>query len=47
MVRELIAKHAKIDLQMDDGVFALFIPCQNGHIVVARELIAKGVKIDL
>ena len=47
VVREHIAKGAKIDLQMDDGTSALVIASQEGHIEVVRELIAKGAKIDL
>ena len=42
MVRELIAKGAKIDLQVDDGTSPLlYSQLQHGHIEVVRELIAK------
>ena len=47
MVRELIAKGAKIDLQRKDGTSALLIASQNGQIEVVRELIPKGATIDL
>ena len=47
MVRELIAKGAKIDLQRNDGTSALYVDSLDGHIEVVRELIAKGAKIDL
>ena len=44
VVRELIAKGAKIDLQKYSGASAFFIVSQEGHIEVIKELIAK---IDL
>ena len=47
MVRELIKMGAKIDLQRDDGASALIIASQNRHMLVVREVIAKGAKIDL
>ena len=47
MVRELITKGAKMDLQNNIGISALYVASQNKHIEVVRELIAKGAKIDL
>ena len=47
MVRELVAKGDKIDLQRNDGTSALIIASHNGHIEVVRELIAIGSKIGL
>ena len=42
----LVAAGADVNLQGDQGVSSLFLAVQNGHIVIAEELILHGADVD-
>lgn len=47
VVKVLLAKGAKIDVQAKDGVTALIQACQDGHAEIVQALLDHGAQIDI
>ncbi len=47
VVKLLLEKGAKVNLQREDGWSSLMVACENGHVDVANLLLENGAKVDL